>query len=570
MIDNKMKISFVFILNKINKNEIIYWNKISKKLINKGHQFIVINNDLKNILESNLFEESKIINNKGNISKFNSILKVIKICENPNIKIVNPSDYISIKKIDEVCNQLNGNFIYRMNSFKKEKDFKNKEQRKIEDFFSKNLYTREETLKASWTIFPKKAYEKIDKNITKLNIKIDEDQLLGQIALSKGFDVKDIFEGFYLYINGNKSLNKKKLNSYLDNAFETIEAYSYLQYKYKYLNPVNWPNISYYKKTINSSFENLINPNSKNNKKLKDIFEISSLKLKINNKEDINQEMNICFISDKNQYIYSITNAFIILNQVNLNKKIKIYLIFFDLNTKQQNIAKKIIDEMKLNSKIELLFILEDEFPQMESKISHITKATNIRLFLPNILLNVDNILYLDNDTFVKGDISSIFSIFEKDKSYARRWNQNSSWVKQMKKKNFLKNKYYYNVGIIHLPLKKMREENFTQKAISFYEKNKNKIKYADQDILNSLLEINDMPWFLNIAREKWPKLFKWMEMELNVKIYHFISENKQWNKEFEILSKETGSLTKEEINKLLPYKEEWNLFYDKIKRIIE
>lgn len=266
---------------------------------------------------------------------------------------------------------------------------------------------------------------------------------------------------------------------------------------------------------------------------------------------------NITFITDSNQYKYVVTNAVLILDQTN-DKELFINIILNNLSNHELDKIKSVILKNKIEKRI-FLHIYNDELPRnFKSRIKHISLSTYVRIFLPDILTNVDRTLYLDNDTVVIGDVCDAFNFFDPTKAYGRPWNQNSSWVKKMRNKNLLGESLYVNAGVMHLPLSEMRKNNFIFKALEFYKKNGNFIKFADQDILNSVFDkIYALPWFLNIARDNWPKNHDEYSKNTKLKIYHFLSVDKQWStdkKLFEI----RGRLSTKEREQMLPAKEKW------------
>ncbi len=268
------------------------------------------------------------------------------------------------------------------------------------------------------------------------------------------------------------------------------------------------------------------------------------------------KDKNVVFISDSNQFIYSIINAKIILNQTKAN--INIYLILANLSKKDRDFA---IESTKNIYSLNLLFIDQVKITNFKSKLEHVTTATNIRLFLHEILDDkIKNVLYLDNDTVVMGDIDDLFSFVRKGKHYGRRWNQKNWWIRENIEKGLLSGDYI-NAGVIFLDLELLRKSNYSRIINKFYSEYGDYIKYADQDILNFTLNFNSLPMNFNIARDSWPKDHK--NYDSNLKIYHFLSKFKQWEKEpnVEDFSKD-GNLTLKEYNKLIEAKKYWNDFY--------
>ncbi len=288
--------------------------------------------------------------------------------------------------------------------------------------------------------------------------------------------------------------------------------------------------------------------------------EIDSL-LKIHNikLEKGNKLPTVTMISDENQFKYSITNAKSLIDQCKRKDELRINLIFSDIEDSKEEIERK-LKEMGIYENVKLYFVSKENFLVDYSKLKHVSWATNIRLYLPYIL-NEESTYYIDNDIVHNGDISELLLYFEKDKAYARRWSDQTDYLISLNKykKENINIFAYYNAGAIHLPLQKMRDTDFISKFEAFAIENKENIKFADQDILNSTIEIIDGPWKMNICREKWPKYHKEISNNINYEAYHFLSRLKQWDV-FTPHSyiEESGDLSLTELLEISPNRNAW------------
>lgn len=558
------RITFILTLYKPTLNELNYWKQAHKMIVQNNHQFIIANDNTSIKYSKEDFKYADIKNNDINMGKLNSVLNTRSIWKNKFIKTLDPDDFVSIARIEEVAKLLKEESIYRMVSYRIKKPLKNINQNYIEEKFNKIIPLRFNSLGTSWTILPAKGFTD-EKKFPINDVYINEDQMLGQICLAQGFKIKDIKKGFYLYLVENGVSNVKNIQNYLNSVVVTINEYKRLRYNFEYTNPFVWPNLNYYKYLI---FKNIFN-----RQKVRRLY---SKIIRANNQEErrlkerYDQTTNVTFISDKNQMLYSITNAHMIFSQFTSDKsKLKINLILSDIDACDQRNIVEIINKLGIDKSVNLIFIKSSDFFKMNSKIKHITNTTNIRLFLSSILKDTNRTIYLDNDTVVSGSIDQAYRFFEKEKNYGRRWDELSPWVSYANSKKWVKNHSYFNAGVLHLNLDMIRKNNLEKKFIKFYRKNRFLIKYADQDILNSCLDIQDMPWFFNIARDSWPKTYEWLEDKIDLKIYHFLSNNKQWDNDVKS-KKKTGDLSDNEIKNMEPYKKIWNNFYLNILKIWE
>ena len=118
------------------------------------------------------------------------------------------------------------------------------------------------------------------------------------------------------------------------------------------------------------------------------------------------------------------------------------------------------------------------------------TPGTLLRLYLPELLPNVDKVIYLDCDIVVKTDIVELWNTPLIDKYIAACLDPMAScnthkWVKYCESKNIPKDTYF-NAGMIIMNLSKLRLETppFSAKMISYLKEQKH-LLLLDQDMLN-------------------------------------------------------------------------------------
>ncbi|MBR0190709.1 MAG: glycosyltransferase family 8 protein [Thermoguttaceae bacterium] len=181
-------------------------------------------------------------------------------------------------------------------------------------------------------------------------------------------------------------------------------------------------------------------------------------------------------------------------------------------------------------------------------EISHFSKNTYARLLLPEMLPDLDRILYLDCDTIVTTSLSPLWKTDFQGKSLAAvedlmeffpvRYLQNLSMRKRLALSST-----GFNAGMILINLEKIRNERLFQKTILWIGQNQEKLVVADQDGLNVIFE-NDfvvMPFKWNIqVQPGWFELLnkkqrkEFQEYENLVKnpvgIIHYVSGIKPWH----------------------------------------
>lgn len=242
-------------------------------------------------------------------------------------------------------------------------------------------------------------------------------------------------------------------------------------------------------------------------------------------------KLNIIFCTDFKQFDYALTN---ILNiSLQTNSELEVMIITDYIHDSYKLKIEKVIEYLNNNNKIINISlhqqVIKDKI--FDSKVTHITNATYLRLFIPKIFKNIkDSVIYLDNDTFIDGDIKELSQLLTKGKNYARIVNPNAFWPKELYKLVNISKTKYFNVGVMILNLDLLNNNDITNNSIQFLKENHSIIKYADQDVLNSLIDFDDFSSNYNIGRLDWPK--KNFDYEDGLKIYHFISYAKPWNQD--------------------------------------
>lgn len=122
-------------------------------------------------------------------------------------------------------------------------------------------------------------------------------------------------------------------------------------------------------------------------------------------------------------------------------------------------------------------------------KNRHVTFASLLKFFLPKIFENDDKVLYLDSDIIVQGDLSEFFNIDISDK-YAAVVKDTLCVLNREYIDNIgINNKFYFNSGVMLLNLRKMREDNITEKLIDY--RLNVKQQFMDQDAFNAVIGHN-------------------------------------------------------------------------------
>lgn len=236
--------------------------------------------------------------------------------------------------------------------------------------------------------------------------------------------------------------------------------------------------------------------------------------------------------------------------------KLKIYiLVDYRLSEEPRENIKKLCDRFKSRVDLEFVEISQfydilpmDDLERWSDEIPHygINSIVEFRLFLPELLPNEDNCLFLDADTYVARNLDEFLTTPVGDAyvmEFAKHYRTNSDAYLKWIKENNLSNKYV-NVGIGKFNLKKWRELKLYDKIIEIYKGSA--IHRWEQDIFNIYfrdyignfeLKYNSGSHIRNCepSEEKYKQyiedcgLEEFLEARENPAIYHFSGPYKPW-----------------------------------------
>jgi len=199
--------------------------------------------------------------------------------------------------------------------------------------------------------------------------------------------------------------------------------------------------------------------------------------------------INIAFCFDKNFLMQACVSITSLLVSAKNKCGYNIYCIVSkDLTPDDLECLKEIAREFSKNSKI--IFLYENgnyDNAYIPANINILSKAIFYRFMLPELLQDIDKVIYIDSDTIILKDLIQMDDISLNDNLLAGCqdfMNDFNIWSKNFN--NYwlpLKKNGYVNSGVLIMNLKKMRYENLSKKWIKLSHK---KTIYPDQDILNS------------------------------------------------------------------------------------
>jgi len=126
--------------------------------------------------------------------------------------------------------------------------------------------------------------------------------------------------------------------------------------------------------------------------------------------------------------------------------------------------------------------------PEFENSHPHVSVAALSKFNLPNIFENLDKILYLDTDMIILKDLSQLFQIDLQEHYAAVVKDMAGTKLENCHKQ--VRNKHYFNSGMMLLNLRKMREDKIFEKLVD-YKLHQDRGHFMDQDCLNAIFAEN-------------------------------------------------------------------------------
>lgn len=232
--------------------------------------------------------------------------------------------------------------------------------------------------------------------------------------------------------------------------------------------------------------------------------------------------INLCFVTDDGYSMPTCVTITSILMNKNKTTNYNIYILCSNVNEKNK------MKFMELNQeKFNIYLIdLENKFAADDYKIPGIpaTPTSIYKFFIPDILKNIDKVIYLDGDIIVTSDLSELYTYELNDKILAAVKDTNG-----LNNKSSIYNKYkYFNSGLLLMNLKKMRSDNISSKLFDYRKNGFNKL--MDQDTFNFVLKDKTLllPFKYNVQMNTLSsEIMKYENYNMyNFKKYWVIDEN--------------------------------------------
>ncbi len=232
--------------------------------------------------------------------------------------------------------------------------------------------------------------------------------------------------------------------------------------------------------------------------------------------------INICISCDDNYAQYASVVMASVLTNASKDDNISFYILDGGINNdKKEKILtlKKTIKDCEIN----FVDINEEDFNDYKSVNTHkyITLPTFYRLKLPELLPNVNRVIYLDCDVVVNTSLAELFNISMGESSIAG--------VHDIDKKDVRRNPTCVNAGVLVMDLDNMRKYNIQNKFLEWTKEHIDEIVKGDQQIINETLKGN-----IVIVQDKWnvqsSNFSNRSSFITQPNIVHFVARKKPWH----------------------------------------
>ena len=246
--------------------------------------------------------------------------------------------------------------------------------------------------------------------------------------------------------------------------------------------------------------------------------------------------LNFVYAVDKNYNVQVFTSINSLIR--NIDQKINIYIIHEEPET-----FSKFEEDLSKNSMIETLEVLEininADLPNLEK--SHVSRATYFRIFFDTHLpSNVEKTIYIDADVICTGNpIEYLDEVFYELKNSEYLLAARTDLIKndnnlpeEIFNRLELSSPKYFNAGLLIFNHKEWVEKNIYSNLRGELKKIYKKIKYWDQDVLNSYfdgkyLEISSL---LNFPINPGSMSFTTKSFLQSISLVHFQGNSKPWS----------------------------------------
>lgn len=251
--------------------------------------------------------------------------------------------------------------------------------------------------------------------------------------------------------------------------------------------------------------------------------------------------MNILIALNSN-YIYPLSVMLHSMALTNKSTHFDIYVLYSSLTEDDFATMEKAVGDADV---VFHRVVVDEKIFDNSPILSRTSKETYYRLLISDLIPDdIDRILYIDPDVVIKGDLSELYNMDLCGNVIAAGTHMDPI-------ANFINttriglkiSSIYINAGIMLIDVKKWNEEMPVSKIMNFISTNYKKLRLADQDVVNLMLEdkicifderkynLDEKTYLKRTTRVHTKKPINLDWVEKNTVIIHYNGKSKPWGK---------------------------------------
>lgn len=196
--------------------------------------------------------------------------------------------------------------------------------------------------------------------------------------------------------------------------------------------------------------------------------------------------ISIALICDNGYVMPTVVAMVSMIENKSSNTKLSFFVLADGLTPESISVFKSLEND---TCRVNIISVDSSRYQGLEKKYSSVSRSSLLKFSIPDIIKELDKILYIDGDVIVKKDISELYDIELNDYYAAVVADGPKKKIAGGKKHAYYGDPLYFNSGMMLLNLKKMREDNMASKLINFRLNEYN--YFMDQDAFNRVLGSN-------------------------------------------------------------------------------
>lgn len=198
-------------------------------------------------------------------------------------------------------------------------------------------------------------------------------------------------------------------------------------------------------------------------------------------------KINVVYITDEKYAMPTCISAYSLICNQKKETKMDIYFVVNGISILSREKFMSLACE---NAKVHLIEVHDESYAEMAKsclayKTIHVSYTAMFKFDLPQLLSDVDKVLYIDGDTLIQDDILDLYNTSMED-YYVAAVDDIIEKVRKLSPIYTVGD--YFNSGVMLLNLKKMREEGITEKLLDYRINGAN--YFMDQDAFNVVLGV--------------------------------------------------------------------------------